>query len=117
MVIHQQKKQDPMSNNNVHFNNPIIKSLKSLGFILPKSEDEIEAFEKAMEKHDIPPLPNELNTSDKILQKGYSNPNKILPIANQESPSNLARAARQGNNIPKSVLDKMKKDREDAENK
>lgn len=94
----------------------LLSILHRKGFIIPKTEKEVEAFEQAIKEHDIPPLPAELNDPDVILKMPYSN--RRLKLATEEDDhdaENLARAARDGKALPKSVLDKMKKDRDDAE--
>lgn len=95
--------------------NFILSTLRRKGFIVPKSEEEVEAFEKALEEHTIPPLPKELDDPDALLKRSYSQPRNMLAKDEDQDATNLARAARQGKAIPPSVLKKMKKDRDDAE--
>lgn len=100
-----------------NFNISITQLLKNQGFIPPQYEDEVELFEKNIKKHNLPPIPENIDGTDKILQKGYSNTVKILPITNNKISNSLARAARQGGTISQSVIEKMKADRENSKDK
>lgn len=94
----------------------LLSMLRRKGFITPKTEAEVDAFEQAIKEHDIPPLPAELNDPEAILKKPYSNRSlKLTTEEDSQDAENLARAARDGKTLPQSVLDKMKKDRDDAE--
>jgi hypothetical protein len=104
-----------MSNKKRISDKKFISALRQRGFIVPKTEEDVDAFEQAIKKHDIPPLPPGLDDPATILNRGYSHrPLKLTTDRNQDIVD-LARAARDGKSIPQSVLDKMKKDREDAE--
>ena len=93
----------------------LLSALRQRGFVVPKTEADIEAFEQAIKQHNIPPLPADLDDPEAILKRGYAHrPPKLATDQNQDI-ADLARAARDGKTIPQSVLDKMKKDREDAE--
>lgn len=98
------------SNNNLN-----TKFLKKLGFGIPDNEEEVNEFEEVIKEHDIPPIPEHLDSIDFILENGFSNPDKNISSTNRSENENIARAARDGKNIPESILDKMRKDRENAE--
>jgi len=89
--------------------------LRQRGFMVPKTEQDVDVFEQASKEHNIPPLPDDLDDPDAILKRGYSHRSPKLATEQNEDVPNLARAARDGKAIPQSVLDKMKKDREDSE--
>lgn len=91
--------------------------LKSQGLILPKTEEELRDFEDKLDNSKIPPIPKRLETSEAILNVNYSKPNILRKDIQENNWENLARAARDGKPISNSVLDKMRKDREDAEKK
>lgn len=93
----------------------LLSALRQRGFIVPKTEEDIDTFEQAIKEHNIPPLPADLDDPEAILKRGYSHrPLKLATDQNDDFTA-LARAARDGKTIPQSVLDKMKKDRDDAE--
>lgn len=102
-----------MSDKNQFTDQYLLSVLRQKGFIIPKTEDEVDAFEKALKDQDIPPLPAELDDPEAVF--------KIPPLrhpprlATEPDTTSLARAARDGSGIPQSVLDKMKKDRGNAE--
>jgi hypothetical protein len=93
----------------------LLSALRQRGFIVPKTEQDIDAFEQAIKEHNIPPLPTDLNDPAAILKRGYSHRSPQLATEPDEDVTDLARAARDGKAIPQSVLDKMKKDRDDVE--
>lgn len=105
-----------MSNERKFTDQHLLSILRQKGFIIPKTEAEVDAFEQALKEHDIPPLPAELDDPEAILKKRYSERRLLLSTEqDHQNTENLARAARDGKTIPQSVLDKMKKDRDDAE--
>lgn len=93
----------------------LLSILRLKGFIIPRKEDEVDAFEEALKEHDFPPLPADLDDPDAILKKPYSRPENFFDTIPDTDAGNLARAAREGQEIPQTVLDKMRKDRDDAE--
>lgn len=104
-----------MSNKKHVTDRNLLSSLRQKGLIIPTKEEDIDAFEKAIKEHNIPPLPAKLNDPDSILKSTYSQRPVKLVTNHDENFADLARAAREGKAIPQSVLDKMKKDRDDAE--
>lgn len=99
-----------------HFSDSVIISiLRSKGFIVPQTEDDVDAFERAMQEHDIPALPSDVLDPDVIIKTPYARPGNFLAVHEENDQENLARAARDGKEISLSVLEKMRKDREDAE--
>lgn len=93
----------------------LISALRQKGLIVPITEEDVDTFEKAIKEHNIPPLPAELDYPDSILKRSYSDRPPKLATDHNEDIADLARAAREGKTIPQSVLNKMKKDRDDAE--
>jgi hypothetical protein len=94
----------------------LLSIFRQKGFIVPKTEAEVAAFEQALNEHSIPPLPKELDDASAILKRPYSKGGIIrLSTETNEDDTQLARAARDGKEISLSVLEKMRKDREDAE--
>ena len=80
------------------FENSFEKSLRSLGYLFPTTEDEVNAFE---EQNKIEKVPNSFNSSSELISKSkHSKFNKKLKISANKSSENLARAARKGNDIP-----------------
>jgi hypothetical protein len=90
------------------------KSLKSLGYLFPSTEDEVEAFEKNNEIEQIPE--NFSTASELLLRSKYSSVSKKINISTNKSSENLARAARKGSDISEDIIKKMKSDRDEAEN-
>lgn len=96
------------------FEDSFEKSLKSLGYLFPTTEDEVIAFEKS---NDIESIPESFCTASKLLSKSkYTIDIKKLNISTNKSSESLARAARKGNHISEEILRKMKFDRDQAEN-
>lgn len=93
----------------------LLYALRKRGFIVPKSEEDVDVFEQAIKEHNIPPLPADLDDPDVILKRNYSHRPPKLATEQNKDITDLARAAREGKTLPQSVLDKMKKDRDDAE--
>jgi hypothetical protein len=90
------------------------KSLRSLGYLFPATDEEVTAFEslnKIENTHmDIP-------SANDILRKGRIT--SIAPKNNfihTESSENLAMAARNGKEIPVEIKRKMNTDRKESEN-
>ena len=96
------------------FEDSLEKSLKSLGYLFPSTEDEVVAFEKNNKIEEIPD--NYCNASILVSKSKHTSISKKLDIRTNKSSENLARAARKGNDIPEDILKKMKADRDQAEN-
>jgi len=96
------------------FEDSFKKSLKSLGYLFPTTENEVEAFEKNNEIKEVPE--NYLSASELLTKSKQSSINKITQIGANKSTENLAIAARKGGVIPKDILKKMRSDRNKAEN-
>jgi len=102
---------DTLKNN---FEDSLEKSLKSLGYLFPSTEDEVEAFEK---NNKIEEVPVHFSSASTLLSKSkHTSINKKIKTAANKSSENLARAARNGNNISEDIIKKMKSDRNHAEN-
>ena len=96
------------------FEDSFVKSLKSLGYLFPTSEDEVDSFE-AKTKLEEPPE-NYCNAID-LLSKAKHTLNIRKPhLDENKSIDNLARAARKGGDISEDIFKKMKSDRDQAEN-
>ena len=104
-------KNDTLKND---FEDSFEKSLKSLGYLFPSTEDEVEAFEKNNRTEEVPE--NYWDASELVSKTRKTSISKKLDIKTNKSSENLARAARKGNDIPEDILKKMKSDRDEAEN-
>lgn len=96
------------------FEDSFEKSLKSLGYLFPSTENEIESFELNNKLEEIPE--NYCNPIDLISKSKIQLPNIKNIIDFNKSIDNLARAARNGSEIPNDIINKMKSDRDKAEN-
>lgn len=97
------------------FEHYVNNGLKSLGYAFPETDDQMSVFEN---KISILPLPEELQNPDFV----FNNQRKVRVISiqnqiNEVAESNWAIAAREGKEIPKEILEKMKKDKENARSK
>jgi len=88
----------------------VVKLLRKHGFILPIESDDLDYFDKKFKKDEIPKLPESLNDAEAILERGYISKTYNKEVNNTTS-DDMARAAREGKIVPKSILDKMKEDR------
>lgn len=88
----------------------LYKSLKENGFLVPFTEDDIDAFEKTAK--DII-VPNDLLSATSILGRGYSTPH-IASKGDEIYSRSLAYAARngQGEKLPEDLKEQMKRDKE-----
>lgn len=90
-------------------------ALKSYGYLFPETDEQMTVFEENMETISIP---EELESPDFVFEgkKRVFTPT-IIPINNSEGENNWALAARDGKEIPSDILEKMKKDKEEARKK
>ncbi|NVO10732.1 MAG: hypothetical protein HXX16_12265 [Bacteroidales bacterium] len=96
------------------FEDSFEKSLKSLGYLFPSTEDEVDSFEENNKMEEIPEI--YCNPID-LLSKSKSHlPNFKNTIDFNKSMDNLARAARNGGEISDVIINKMKSDRDKSEN-
>lgn len=94
----------------------LAKILRLNGYIMPASEDEIQAFEKKYKKSYE--KPENWDTPLEIIKKGKIKKIDLKVAKNNTSETNnLAMAARDGKSISKEVKDKMHQDRENGEKK
>ncbi len=96
------------------FEDSFEKSLKSLGYLFPTSEDEVDSFEAKNKLEETPE--NYCSAIDLLSKAKHSLPNPRTHLENNKSIDHLARAARNGGDIPKDILKKMESDRDKAEN-
>ncbi len=96
------------------FEDSFKKSLKSLGYLFPTSEDEVDSFEKNNKIEEVPK--NYRSASELLSKPKHTSIDKKVQLGVNNSVENLARAARKGGDIPKEILSKMKSDRDKAEN-
>ena len=90
------------------------KSLKSLGYLFPTSENEVDSFES---KNKLEETPEDYCSAIDLLSKAkHSLPKPRTHLDTNKSIDNLARAARNGGDISKNILKKMETDRDKAEN-
>lgn len=84
--------------------------LSSTGFLFPRNEVELERFEKLYGDIDFGLTGKEIDP-DNIIS-GNIKEKKVLKMPdniNQEEISPYRMAARKGNNLPKNIMDKIKK--------
>ncbi len=96
------------------FEDSFKKSLKSLGYLFPTTEDEVVSFEENNIIEDVPE--NYLSASELLSKFKQTSINKKIHLVVNKSTENLAMAARKGGNISDEILKKMKLDRDKAEN-
>lgn len=96
------------------FEDSFEKSLKSLGYLFPSTENEVDSFEANNKLEKIPD--NYCNPIDLISKSKIHLPNTKNIIDFNKSVDNLARAARNGSEITDDIINKMKSDRDKAEN-
>ncbi len=96
------------------FEDSFEKSLKSLGYLFPTSEDEVDSFVAKNKLEETPE--NYCYASDLLSKAKHTLNDQRTHIENDKSIDNLARAARNGGDIPKDILKKMESDRDKAEN-
>ena len=94
------------------FEDSFEKSLKSLGYLFPTSEDEVDSFE---ENNKIEKVPENYCSATELLSKSkLTLINKNPQLGINKSSDNLAIAARKGGDISEEILKKMKEDRNKA---
>jgi hypothetical protein len=97
--------------------NAFVKSLRQHGFLFPATQTDLEAIKNKKEIGEVP-LPSDLENPMQIIERG-----KIKSISsgdfpdNSEVEENLARAAREGKDIPDDVKNQMKKDKDSSKRK
>ena len=96
------------------FEDSFKKSLKSLGYLFPTSEDEVDAFEKNNKIEEVPK--NYCSASELLSISKQTSINKKSQLGINKSSENLAMAARKGGDISEDILKKMKSDRDKTEN-
>lgn len=87
-------------------------ALKSNGYLFPETDEQMDVFEKNMGNIK---LPKEFEAPDFVFKEKrryFMKPERI--IDNVEEDKNWAIAARDGKEIPKDILLKMKNDKEEA---
>ncbi len=90
-------------------------ALKSYGYLFPTTDEQMSIFEENVE--DVP-LPKEFESPDFVFEnKKRVFKKTAIVIDNSEGERNWALAAREGKDIPEDVLEKMKKDKEEAKKK
>ena len=92
------------------------RTLGEMGWIPPTSEAEVAACEVELPEA---PLPASLADADAVLgrpDKPIGAPGTLKLPDRPDIESTLRRAARQGGTIPPEIEDKMRRDREQAEN-
>lgn len=90
----------------------ILKALKDNGYTLPIAEDDINEFFKIIEQHEFPPLPENLDDPENVLNAEIKRKNITLPTDEKvlKSTTQFSMAARDGKALPQDVLDKLNKD-------
>lgn len=99
----------------IDFEQFLNESLKSHGFLFPETDEQMDKFLESVEAED---LPEELNDPMSIFSTQKRELSFNIPlIDNSEAEDNWAIAARGGNEISDTVMEQMKRDREEAERK
>lgn len=96
------------------FEDSFEKSLRSLGYLFPTTENEVDSFEAKNKLEEAPE--NYCNAIDLLSKAKHTLSSKKPHLEVNRSIDNLARAARNGGDIPEDILRKMKSDRDKAEN-
>lgn len=96
------------------FEDSFEKLLKSIGYLFPSTENEVDSFEANNKLEEIPE--NYCNPIDLISKSKIHLPTSQNIIDFNKSVDNLARAARNGSEIPDDIINKMKPDRDRSEN-
>jgi len=93
------------------------KLLRKYGYSIPKSSDEIKAFEDKFSKEFK--SPEKWRDIKNIIKETDGAEGNVFSIKkdNNKAANNLAMAARDGKKISKEVRDKMNKDKKDARKK
>jgi len=96
----------------------VFRTLARLGWGIPLSEEEVAKAEGELEKSPVD-IPIGLEDPSRLLKKIDSNQlvTKSLGHTDPGTVDNLARAAREGGEIPPDVEERMKHDRDLAESK
>lgn len=90
-------------------------ALKSYGYLFPETDEQMSIFEENMGEISLPKeldSPNFIFNSERKVFK-----RKAVAFDNSEGENNWAIAARDGKDIPDNILEKMKKDKEEAKKK
>lgn len=86
--------------------------LSIAGYIYPRNDNELEQFELLYKDYDFK-LKNVRVNPEEIINQSYKKQGKVLKLRNDEEQQDINElriAARKGNEqIPKSILDKMKR--------
>lgn len=90
-------------------------ALRALGLGVPHTVEEVAAAEAWLKKHGVA-LPASLLDLDGVFSGTKKKTLKLVPRDGESATfQNLARAAREGGEIPREVEERMKEDRERAE--
>jgi len=90
-------------------------ALKSYGYLFPETDEQLSIFEESMNHVSVPEY---LNSPDFVFTSKRRILKKVpIVIDNSEGEKNWAIAARDGKEIPSDILEKMKKDKEEAKKK
>ncbi len=90
-------------------------ALKSHGYLFPETDEQTSIFEENM---DLVSVPEDLDSPDFVfISKRRTLKRAPIIIDNSEGEKNWAIAARDGKDIPSDILEKMKKDKEEAKKK
>lgn len=96
----------------VDFDAYLENALKSYGYLFPTTDEQMSIFEENIEGS---PLPKEFESPDFVFEnKKQIFKQKLIVIDNSEGERNWALAAREGKDISEDILEKMKKDKEEA---
>ena len=96
-------------------------AMRSLGWTVPQCEDDVQQAETELSAS-AAPLPESLSDAATVFNcceaaSGLANIAPQCFLSDPEIEDNLARAARQGGEIPPGIEDRMRRDRRAAERK
>jgi hypothetical protein len=87
------------------------------GWIIPQTEADVSKAEAQMADEECEELPSELRDPYAVLRRASESQTKVVSLHPVEEATPMARAAREGKDIPPEVEEQMRQDREAAEQK
>ena len=90
------------------------------GWIIPQTEADVSRAEAEMAAGECKELPFRLRDPYAVLRRASEGRAKVLslqPAEDDETPEHMARAAREGKDIPPEIEERMRQDRAAAERK
>lgn len=117
MSKHKKPEKDGPPPNEVNLERQVYEAMRSLGWIIPTTEEDVTRAESMLSKETVE-LPEELKDPYQILESMDSDcpPSDPEPVpVDADVEQNLARAAREGGVIRPEIEQRMRRDRQAAE--